>query len=220
MPDLFRELSRLGHIARVTTFYTRGFTSATLRVALRSCLVTRPRYGWIASPLADRDQLLAVEIGGRIACSSALRRFGVWSGSDDALHLGVPRTGSRLRADSSRRGDANAGVWHPSVPESTRRGRSVRLASDAPPRVHWSRELAPHRALDWMVSPLTALATAVRCLDAEHASAAIDSMLHLRVLTRRDVDAVLASLPNRSAGLVDGFTGSPESGVESLFVRR
>ena len=220
MLDLLSELSRLGHIARVTTLHARGFTAATLRAALRSGLVARPRYGWIASPLADRDQLLAIEIGGRIACLSALRRFGVWSGSDDGLHLGIPRTGSRLRTDSSGTGGANAGVWHPSVPESTRRGRTVRLASDAPPRVHWSRELAPHRALDWIVSPQTALATAVRCLAAEHASAAIDSMLHLRVLTRPDVDAVLASLPNRTAALVDDLTGSPESGVESLFIRR
>jgi hypothetical protein len=114
----------------------------------------------------------------------------------------------------------NAGVWHPSVPESKRRGRKIHLASDAAPRVHWTRELAPTRALDWIVSPQTALAEAVRCLDAEHASAAIDSALHEKVLTRREVDAMLASLPPCSADLVDHFTGRPESGVESLFVRR
>ena len=57
-------------------------------------------------------------------------------------------------------------------------------------------------------------------MDAEHASAAIDSALHERVLTRRQVDEILASQPEGSAALVDGFTGRPESGVESLFVRR
>ena len=57
-------------------------------------------------------------------------------------------------------------------------------------------------------------------MDAEHASAAIDSALHERVLTRHQVDEILASQPERSAALVDGFTGRPESGVESLFVRR
>jgi hypothetical protein len=86
--------------------------------------------------------------------------------------------------------------------------------------VHWARELAPHRALDWIVSPQTALATTVRCLDAEQASAAIDSVIHERLLTRREVDAVLASLPSACAALLDRFTGIPESGVESLFVRR
>ncbi|GAA1804618.1 hypothetical protein GCM10009749_10890 [Agromyces neolithicus] len=60
----------------------------------------------------------------------------------------------------------------------------------------------------------------MRCLDAEHASAAIDSVLHERVLSRREVDAILASLPDRSSVLIDGFTGRPESGVESLFIRR
>jgi hypothetical protein len=86
--------------------------------------------------------------------------------------------------------------------------------------VHWARELSPRQALDWIVSPQTALAAALRCMDAEHASAAIDSVLRERVLTRRQVDALMASLPNRSASLVDRFTGMPESGVESLFVRR
>jgi very-short-patch-repair endonuclease len=57
-------------------------------------------------------------------------------------------------------------------------------------------------------------------MGAEHASAAIDSVLHEGVLTRRSVDAVLASLPNGATALVDRFTGTPESGVESLFIRR
>jgi very-short-patch-repair endonuclease len=54
----------------------------------------------------------------------------------------------------------------------------------------------------------------------EHASAAIDSVLHERVLTRREVDAVIAALPAPAAGLIDEFTGRTESGAESLFVRR
>jgi hypothetical protein len=220
MPDLLTELARRGHVARVATLRSLGFTERSLRAAIRSGIVIRPRHGWVASPLADSDQLRAITIGGRIACSSALRRLGVWAGTDVSLHVQVPSTASRLAAESRSALVTNPGVWHPSLPASKRRGRTVRLASDAPPRVHWSRELAPHRALDWIVSPQTALATAVRCLDAEHASAAIDSILHLRVLTRPDVDAVLASVPNRSATLVDDFTGSPESGVESLFIRR
>lgn len=67
---------------------------------------------------------------------------------------------------------------------------------------------------------MTALATALRCLPREHASAAIDSALHEGVLTRREIDAVLAAVPGTYAPLVDEFTGVPESGVESLFIRR
>ena len=220
MPDLLRELARLGHVARVATLRARGFSQPALRAALAAGLVLRPRHGWIASPLADRDQLRAIAVGGRIGCASALRRYGIWSGVDDALHLQVLRTASRLAPAAETLDPANVGVWHPSVPPAKRRDRLVRLASDAPVRVHWARELSPRDALDWIVSPQSALATAARCLDAEHASAAIDSALNERVLTRREVDEVLASLPDRSAALVDHFTGRPESGVESLFVRR
>lgn len=141
-------------------------------------------------------------------------------GRDQALHLQVPRTASRLAPATRSPFVANAGVWHPSVPSSRSRGREVRLASDAAPRVHWGIEPAPRGALGWIVSPQAALASALRCMDSEHAGAAIDSALHERVLTRRQVDEILASQPERSAALVDGFTGRPESGVESLFVRR
>ena len=220
MPELLSELTRLGHVTRVRTLHARGFSEAALRTALASGIVTRPRRGWVASPLADRDQLSAIAVGARIGCSSALRRLGVWSGTDDRLHLHVPRTASRLATAPEKLTVGNAGVWHPSVPESKRRARTIRLASDAAPRVHWARELSPRQALDWIVSPQTALASAVRCMEAEHASAAIDSALHERVLTRREVDTMMASLPSCSAGLVDRFTGRPESGVESPFVRR
>ena len=220
MPDLLSELTRLGHVARVRTLSDRGFSEAALRAAVASGLVTRPRRGWVASPLADRDQLRAIAVGARIGCSSALRRLGVWSGDDHRLHLHVPRTASRLAPAPGKLTVGNVGVWHPSVRESKRRVRTIRLASDAAPRVHWARELSPRQALDWIVSPQTALAEAVRCLEPEHASAAIDSALHERVLTRGEVEAMMAALPNCSAGLVDRFTGRPESGVESLFVRR
>ena len=54
----------------------------------------------------------------------------------------------------------------------------VRLASDAAPRVHWAVESSRRDAFDWIISPQSALAVAVRCMDAEHGSAAIDSVLH------------------------------------------
>ncbi|RXZ72286.1 hypothetical protein [Agromyces albus] len=222
MPDILTELARLGHVARAQTLRARGFSETALRAAVTSGVVGRPRHGWLASPLADRDQLRAIAAGARIGCHSALRRFGVWSGIDDCLHLQVPRTASRLALASAPQliEVGNPGVWHPSLRESTRRGRDVRLASDAAPRVHWAREFAPRQALDWIVSPQSALVAALRCMDAEHASAAIDSVLHERILSRRQVDALMASLPNCSASLIDRFTGRPESGVESLFVRR
>jgi hypothetical protein len=57
-------------------------------------------------------------------------------------------------------------------------------------------------------------------MDVEHAMAAIDSALHERIVTRGEVDAMLSAIPFSGGNLVDRFTGVPESGVESLFVRR
>ncbi|MGW9631251.1 hypothetical protein ACWGST_11150 [Agromyces sp. NPDC055520] len=217
--DLDRELARLGHVARVATLRNRGLTKTTLVSALAAGSVVQPRNGWVATVSADDDQLRAIAVGGRVGCLSALRRFGVWAGTDERLHLHVPRTASRLAPMTTVIETSNDGVWHPTVPERRRRG-TVRLASGSAPRVHWAREFAPARALDWIVSPQTALASAVRCMSAEHASAAIDSAIHERVLTRPEVDGVLASLPASCASLVDDVTGQPESGVESIFIRR
>jgi hypothetical protein len=218
--DLSVLFAGFGEIARVASFRRLGVTDARIRAAERTGGLSRPRRGWVASPSADRDQLRAIAAGGRIGCLSALRRLGVWSGVDDVLHVSVPRSAPRVLRDPRVAALPTPGVWHPAVPESRRVGRAVRLAAGGPVRVHYTHELHPDAARDWIVSPRTALATAVRCLPAEHASAAIDSALHERVLSRRDVDAVLAALPSTASVLVDEFSGLPESGVESLFVRR
>ena len=76
-------------------------------------------------------------------------------------------------------------MWHPSVVERMRGALPLRLATDDPPRVHWARDHSGRHAFDWIVSPQTALADALRCMEPEHASAAIDSALHEGVLTRR-----------------------------------
>lgn len=226
MPDLLVELHALGEVARVRTLRRRGVPDRVVAAALATGSVFRPRHGWVASHLADADQLRAIAVGARIGCHSALRRFGVWAGTSPVLHLQAPRTASRLDPVAPlgppvHEPHSGVGVWHPSIRPAARDGRAVRLSAAAPvPRVHWRTEHAPSSALDWVVSPHAALATALRCLDDEHARAAIDSILHERVLARSQVDAVLSSLPREAAGMVDEFTGLPESGVESLFVRR
>ena len=222
MPDLLRELARLGHVARVATLHAEGSRRPPCAPRSRAGLVLRPRRGWIASPLADRDQLRAIAIGGRIGCASALRRFGVWSGVDDALHLQVPRTASRLAPAArspvrrERRRVASVGAV-----SRGRRGRIVRLASDAAPRVHWAIETRAPRCP--RLDRLAAVGARLRApLHGRRARERGDRLRAARSGCSPDVRSTrsLASLPERSAALVDGFTGRPESGVESLFVRR
>jgi len=220
MSDLLTKLELMGEIARVRTLRRLGETDASLRAAIAGGEVVRPRRGWVASRKADHDQLRAIVAGGRIACVSALRHLGVWSGVDDALHLAVPRSTPRVEREPDVADPRTAGVWHPSASDRIRERGSVRLAGTAAVRLHYVAAPLPGVDRDWIVTPASALATAIRCLPGEHARAAIDSALHEHLVTRRELDRMLAALPARCAKLVDEFTGLPESGVESLFVRR
>ncbi|RXZ44101.1 type IV toxin-antitoxin system AbiEi family antitoxin domain-containing protein [Agromyces binzhouensis] len=219
MPRLLDELSRLGHVARASTLIARGVDRRQISRAVAHGAVIRPRRDWIAAPSADREQLAAVATGAAIGCVSALRRLGVWAGEDDVLHLHAPPSAGHVQpASRSDRGGASM-AWHPLAAHHRRRADGVRDAVAGAPRVHWAPDPAPERAFDWIVSPEAALARAVRCLPEEHARAAIDSVLHERVLTRLGVEAVLAGVATTRV-LVDEYTGRLESGVESLFVRR
>lgn len=219
MPELLGELARLGHVARERTLAARDIGPEQIARAVAQGTVFRPRNGWIATPAADREQLLAVAVGAPIGCVSALRRLGVWAGDDDVLHLHAPASSGRVDAGAEASRGCTEGVWHPLAPSHRRGADGARAAEVGPPRVHWAADPAPKRAYDWIVSPEAALARAVRCLPEEHARAAVDSVLHERVLTRKAVDAVLAGVATARV-LVDEFTGRLESGVESLFVRR
>jgi hypothetical protein len=219
MPELLGELARLGHVAREPTLAAAGIGHEQIARAVAQGTVFSPRNGWLATPTADREQLTAVAVGAPIGCVSALRRLGVWAGDDDVLHLHAPASSGRVDSTARATVGSAEGVWHPLAPSHRRRAGGARSAEAGRPRVHWAADPAPKRAYGWIVSPEAALARAVRCLPEEHARAAVDSVLHERVLTRRRVDKVLAGVSTARV-LVDEYTGRLESGVESLFVRR
>jgi hypothetical protein len=220
MSRILQALASEGEVARSSTLRRRGVTARELTAAVGSGEIRRLRPGWYASHRADHDQCRAVMIGGRVGCVSALAHFGVWSGVERALHVQMPVHSQRPRLEVQHVRGSAIGVWHPSVPARRRRERLVRLADTGSATLHWTPDGAPATAQDWIVSPQAALAQSLGCLDREHAMAAIDSALHEGLMTRRDVDALLRRIPSRFADLVDRHTGRPESGVESLFVRR
>lgn len=216
--DLRFAMSLVGEVAHIGTLRHFGLPDAVWRDAVRDGRLRRLRRGWYASPSADRDQCHAVRVHARIGCSSALARFGVWSGETSALHLQVARTAARLRPNAPPDRSEASPVWHPKVPD--RRRRELRVSMRSSPLVHWRNDADPANALDWVVSLRSALTEAVRCLDAEHAQAAVDSVIAERVLSRREVDRVVAGTPRRTGLRVDEFSSLLESGAESLFVRR
>jgi hypothetical protein len=225
--DILDVLGALGEVATITTLRAAGLADRQLRAAARSGGIRRLRPGWYASWRADAEQCRAVALHGRLGCASALERMGAWSGVGVDPHVHVPRNAARLNrapAHELDRAPADASappapVWHPSAPQRMRRGIRV-AAPDRTPLVHWRDELDPAGSLDWIVSPTTALAEAVRCLPPEHAQAAIDSAIAERMLGRREVERIVAASPVRLGLVVDEYCARLESGVESLFVRR
>jgi very-short-patch-repair endonuclease len=211
-------MSLVGEVANIDTLRRYGLPDTAWRDAVRNGRLRRLRRGWYASPAADQDQCHAVRVHARIGCVSALARFGVWSGETSALHLQVARNAARLRPDAPRDECEASPVWHPKVPD--RRRRDIRMSTRSSPVLHWRNDADPANALDWLVSARAAFTEGIRCLDAEHAQAVVDSVIAERVIGRREVDRIVAGMPRRSGLRVDEFCSLLESGVESLFVRR
>ncbi|TQL48767.1 hypothetical protein FB562_1871 [Homoserinimonas aerilata] len=195
---LRRAMRLVGQLARRRTLLGLGITPAELAEALRSGYLWRPRRGWYATRHVDSDQLRAVATGARIGCVSALRRWGVWSGPDDMLHLHAAPTASRLGAASVSVTPTNtAPLPHPTILDAYGHELdTVRSCSPAPAITHWSEQRFPG-ALDWIVSVEDALLQAARCQDSEHAVACIDSALNRGAIDEDAWSRILQHLPDR-----------------------
>ena len=79
-----------------------GYTDHRIAAAIEAGSLRRIRRGWFASRDADERTVAAVAAGGRLSCSSALVRHGVWVLDGRVLHVAVPH-GSHARSDDLRR---------------------------------------------------------------------------------------------------------------------
>src|SRR5690554_1281900 len=185
---LQRIMSAQGQAARRSTLFRHGISRSEIEDALASGFLARPIRGWYVTRAADSDQLRAITAGARLGCVSALRRWGVWSGPANDLHLHCPPTASRLRLDKAQTVLGMQPVLpHPSVPPR----RAVELneiwrCAAGVPVVHWLANTSKSSALDWIVSPTDALTQAIHCQNEEHAVACIDSALHHRVVSAQE----------------------------------
>jgi very-short-patch-repair endonuclease len=207
--------ARLGHVARRSTLTASGISRAKLESAVGHGELLRPLRGWYATPLADIDQLRAVQIGARIGCVTALRRWGVWGGNDGTLHLHANPTASRLR--DARPMGSRIALPHPSLsPARAGELAELLLCDDAEPTVHWHERYSEAASLDWIVGPLAALAQAIRCQPEEQALACIDSALHEGVVSPAEWAKLTDALPRRRRSIIPLVDSRADSGVESI----
>jgi len=187
--EIAAAMERGGGVAHTSTLLKLGASAADIRRAHRAGVLLRLREGVLALAGADADVVDAARHGGKIACVSALRRYGVWV--FDALVPARVATTPHVWVGSS-------GRRHPHTPcacvthnDSGKSGFGV-------------------------CSLTLALVQVARCQGPECFFAAFESAWRRGLLTRRMRADVRGRLPAGMRWLVDLARPDADSGLESL----
>jgi len=197
-------VTALGGLACRGELLDRGFRDGQLAAGVRSGAILRVRRGHFAVPGAPLDARVAVRLGGRVGCLSALRSYGLWGGfRDDATHITLPRNAARLRW----RVDDDGGL------------RADRYPARACV-VHWRdvpvRRRSP-RASSWRVSLREALAEVASCAPRADVRAAFESSIEAGVLRLPEAQTLLDAVWSGERALMT-LRGGSGSGAESHLV--
>jgi len=85
--SLAYDLQAHGYLARSSTLRALGHSRRTLEAAQREGVLLRPVRPWVATRAAAREAVIAVAHRGILTSSTALRSYGIWSGTDRAIHV-------------------------------------------------------------------------------------------------------------------------------------
>ncbi|MEY2849786.1 MAG: hypothetical protein RI885_2453 [Actinomycetota bacterium] len=199
--DLAARLATLGHLASRRQLVDLGYGRAAIDSALSGGPLVPVRPGWVATPAATQLAVIAVLHGARLTGASALGALGVWNGADRDIHLQLPPNAHRVEQ-------------RPLTPIAV-----FRPPRFAPGRIvkHWSEARpSPTRAPAWTVGTVDAVSAFCRRHPDEHVVAAIESAVHTRAMSRRDLPMLVGALPRRLRRLVSRIPFSAESGLESV----
>jgi very-short-patch-repair endonuclease len=184
-----------------TTFATTralvraGNSADDLTRAVRSGALIRPRQGLYCAPSEPPELVRAARVGGVATAATGARALGLWTPPDDRLHVFVPANAARLRDPDT--------------------GGARTFRDDL--CVHWGHRVRAAGRVTPPVAPiLIVLEHSLECLRAEYALALLDSALHLRFVSSRDLVALAATLPAYLAALVELADGLSESGIETI----
>ena len=180
----------LGGIATRDQLLSAGFPRIAIMAALRAGTAIRIRRGWFGlsdTPFAHR---VAIELGGRVGGPTAARSYGIWAGEDRDIHVSWAPHGNMTRSPLR---ELNGVVRHWRIlPEVTPRRQS------------------------WRESVEQTTAQILLSCDRSYALAAVDSALHLGLLSEVGVDAIFSRMPSRLLALRDAVDGGADSGLESI----
>jgi very-short-patch-repair endonuclease len=192
--DIVNDVNRLGGLAATHELLRAGWTSHQLTRFVNSGLLIRVRQGWYTVPETDEALQQSVRVGGRLACVSAARAYGLWVPGTRKVHVIVEPHVSRLRSATDK---------------------TVRLSSLRSPGVvvHWRDECTPHDRFSSSVREC--LRQMCLCQRPEVVIAAVDSALRKGFITRTEWLAEISALPGRLPRLLEPVEPLSESIIES-----
>lgn len=162
-----------------------GSSGADITRAVKAGTLVRLRRDHYAYPDIDDDVADAVRVGGRVACITLLQMLGIFVLRSVGLHL-------HLRPHMSR----------------------IRKRKSLPTVMHWSNRVQED-GMRHVVPLRDAVLQSIRCQEPRAAIATLDSLLHLRLATREQVEMLFQALPARFHALLNLVDPSAESGPET-----
>lgn len=174
-----------------------GASGRGLTAAVKLGSLIRVRRDHYALPKTTAQSLQAVRVGGRVTCTSALASTGVFVLSTQLAHIHIASNASRLRSPNNR------------FSRLTTNNRAGVI-------LHWWPLGEPAAGTEFSVGPIDALAHLVRCQPVRFAVAALDSAIHLGLISSADLDEVFARVPERFQHVRSLVDGRSEAGQETV----
>lgn len=182
----------MGQFSFFTTGELRatGETTASIRASIARGERFRVIGGWYGDAATPPDAVLAMRMGGRLGCVSALSLHGAWCPPDAGMHVAFATSASGRRSADRERGATVVRHWH---------GKADLTGSA------------------YAVAPIElAILEACDCQPDHYLVAILDSVLHKRLMSRNRLDATVLRAPVRRHYLLRHLDGRSESGTESI----
>ena len=183
--DIVADVNRFGGLALRSRLRELGATTRTVSLAVERGALRIPRRGWVCTASAPPDAVRAVQLGGILGGSSALRSYGIWV-DGTGLVIATARTASRLPplAANERR------IW-----------MNARFPIPA--------------GRPWRVSVVDALLQHATVVDRPSLIASVDSAVHTHRMSPPELGRLIEALPERLHGIRREVDGRSMSGTET-----
>lgn len=189
-----------GGLLRSSRLRELGHSRHVIDAAIADGWLLRPCRSWLATAEATRDSVVAALHRGVLTGSTSLRSLGIWSGTDNRVHV--------LVAPNARSAPMASAVPLAGFAPTLSFGGVIR---------HWRVGLGIGGAgPEWRGSAVDSLRDFASDQSSEYVQAAIESALNNRVLATWHLAILSSHLPVRHRHVVANVNARAEAGTETL----